>query len=78
MSQPNRDDLSEPVTAVPPGDEQVAARADLLPEEQAVGSEDPVGQAATILAESEQRIEDAVERREQVGEHRSSDETVEP
>lgn len=35
----------------------VASRAELLPEEQAVGSDDPQAQAGAILAESEERIE---------------------
>jgi hypothetical protein len=54
-----------PVNSTPPpdGDEEqvqarhVAARAELLPEEQAVGSEDPQAQAKAILAESQERTE---------------------
>jgi len=35
----------------------VASRAELLPEEQAVGSDDPLAQAEAILAESAERTE---------------------
>ena len=35
----------------------VASRAELLPEEQAVGSDDPQEQARVILEESEERTE---------------------
>ena len=35
----------------------VASRAELLPEEQAVGSDDPQAQAEAILLESEERTE---------------------
>jgi len=37
----------------------VATRAELLPEEQAVGSDDPQAQATGILQESEERLEDS-------------------
>ena len=40
-----------------PGKHHVHTRAELLPEEQAVGSEDPEAQASAILAESEERTE---------------------
>ena len=40
-----------------PADDAVQSRAELLPEEQAVGSEDPELQARAILAESEERTE---------------------
>ena len=36
-------------------DQRVTERAELLPEEQEAGSEDPEDQAAAILAESEER-----------------------
>ena len=55
-------------------DPRVERRAEeLLPEEQAVGSENPEAQADQILAESDERIDNprAVERR-------TSEETVEP
>jgi hypothetical protein len=48
-------DLSA-ATRVP--EENVVTRAELLPEELAVGSDDPQTQAAAILLESERRIED--------------------
>ncbi len=38
-------------------DERVAERAHLLPEEDVAGSVDPEGQAAAILAESDERTE---------------------
>jgi hypothetical protein len=40
-------------------EENVVTRAELLPEELAVGSDDPQAQAAAILLESERRIEDS-------------------
>jgi hypothetical protein len=49
-------DLSA-ATRVP--EENVVTRAELLPEELAVGSDDPQAQAAAILLESERRIEDS-------------------
>lgn len=52
---------SEPADAVPEPEipaENVASRADLLPEEAAVGSDDPQAQAEAILRESEERVED--------------------
>ncbi len=39
-------------------DENVATRAELLPEELAVGSDDPQAQAEAILLESEERTDD--------------------
>ncbi|CAN7313756.1 hypothetical protein [Knoellia sp. LjRoot47] len=38
-------------------DDRVGRRAELLPEEQAVGSDDPEAQARAILAESQERTE---------------------
>lgn len=38
-----------------PSEDRVDARAELLPEEQAVGSDDPAAQARAILAESDER-----------------------
>jgi hypothetical protein len=40
-----------------PAEERVRARAELLPEEKAVGSPDPELQARAILAESDDRTE---------------------
>ena len=39
-----------------PDDRMVQARQDLLPEEEAAGSEDPEGQAQAVLEESEDRV----------------------
>ncbi|WP_110205302.1 hypothetical protein [Nocardioides daejeonensis] len=39
-------------------DERVESRAEQLPEEQAVGADDPQAQAAAILEESDQRTAD--------------------
>lgn len=40
-----------------PGEDRVAARAELLPEETSAGSEDPERQARAVLAESDERTE---------------------
>lgn len=56
----------------------VAHRAELLPEERAVGSEDPLGQAEAILEDSEARSADRNASPDAVVEHRSTDEVVEP
>jgi hypothetical protein len=40
-----------------PAEDAVRTRAELLPEEKAVGSDDPELQARAILAESEERTE---------------------
>lgn len=50
-------------------DERVDSRAELLPEEQAAGSEDPEGQAEAILEDSETRTFD---RRAAPGTHREA------
>jgi len=42
----------------PPDDERIESRAQLLPEEQAAGSDDPEAQAEQILAESDERTDD--------------------
>jgi len=41
-----------------PDEDHVEARAELLPEEAAAGSEDPQRQAQVILEESQERTED--------------------
>ena len=46
-----------------PSEEHVAERAELLPEEQAAGSEDPTSQARAILEESQERTDDPEETR---------------
>ncbi len=44
-------------------DERVERRAELLPEEQDAGSDDPTAQAEAILADSDERTEDPEETR---------------
>jgi len=41
-----------------PDHERIESRAELLPEEQAAGSDDPEAQAEQILAESDERTDD--------------------
>lgn len=41
-----------------PQEQDVTARAELLPEEVAAGSDDPIAQAEAILEESEERTEE--------------------
>ena len=63
-----------PDTPDEPPEEIVNTRAeDLLPEEQAVGSDNPIAQAEANLEESEARTLDPVAE-----EHRTSEETVDP
>jgi hypothetical protein len=45
------------MTETPEDQARVASRAELLPEEQAAGSEDPQHQAEEILQESDERTE---------------------
>jgi hypothetical protein len=59
---------------VPPGDERVASRAELLDEERHAGSDDPAAQAQVILEDSEHRTLSPDED----GEHRRSEDTVDP
>lgn len=40
-----------------PDEERIERRAELLPEEEAAGSEDPEGQAQAILEESDDRTD---------------------
>lgn len=47
----------------PPDHDRVEGRADLLPEEQAAGSEDPQAQARAILEESDERTDHPEETR---------------
>lgn len=54
-------------------DDRVAERAQLLPEELAVGSADPTAQAEQILAESDRRTEDPVQTQQ---EYRQTDEST--
>lgn len=72
--------MSEPTDA--PGgtdDDQVERRASgLLPEERAVGSDDPEAQADAILEESDQRSDERNSGPHALVERRTSDETVAP
>jgi hypothetical protein len=55
-----------------PDEDRVTGRQQLLPEEQAAGSDDPAAQAQAILADSDERTEDpegTVERSSQTAEH---------
>lgn len=58
--------------------ETVAHRAELLPEERSVGSEDPLGQAEAILDDSEARSADRDAAPDKVVEHRGADEVTDP
>jgi hypothetical protein len=46
-----------PTSAEEASDRAVGSRAELLPEERSVGSDDPQAQAEAILAESQERTE---------------------
>ena len=54
-------------------DERTKGRAELLPEEERAGSDDPEAQAEAILDESDARTQFPVAREE-----RTSEDTVEP
>ncbi|MEH1167502.1 hypothetical protein V6V47_19165 [Micromonospora sp. CPCC 205539] len=56
--------------------DRVESRAHLLPEEVAVGSDDPEAQAEAILTESDIREADQNAAPDTVLEHRTSDQTV--
>ncbi|MEU7801709.1 hypothetical protein AB0B10_20825 [Micromonospora arborensis] len=56
--------------------DRVESRAHLLPEEAAVGSDDPEAQAAAILTESDIRTADQNAAPDTVLERRTSDQTV--
>jgi hypothetical protein len=59
--------------------DRVESRADApLPEEQRAGSDDPIAQAAGILADSEARTLDRSAAPGSIVEQRTSEETVEP
>ena len=60
-------------------DRRVARRAaELLPEEDSVGSADPMQQAEVILEESDARSEDRNAAPDSFVEHRTSDEATPP
>lgn len=58
----------------PAEQERIAQRAQLLPEEQDAGSEDPQDQAAAILAESDERTEHPEETRAESSQTSTPDE----
>ena len=60
------------------GDERVASRAELLPEEEAVGSEDPEAQAEAVLADSDERTASRSSAPGSRVEHRTSEDTTPP
>jgi thiamine transport system ATP-binding protein len=59
-------------------DDRVQSRADLLPEEERAGSDDPEAQAEAILEDSDARTEDLDAAPGTYVEHRTSEDTVEP
>lgn len=61
---------------VGPGEDDVRSRADLLPEEQAAGSDDPEAQARAILEDSLLRTEVPGAAPSTHLEHRRSEDTV--
>jgi hypothetical protein len=75
LSRPAETPPNDDPTA--PSEDAIESRANLLPEEEAAGSDDPRRQAEVILEESSERVlgtgEQAVAR-----EHRTSEDTVEP
>ena len=58
-------------------DERVADRSELLPEEEAVGSDDPEAQAAAVLADSDERTEVPGAAPDTVLEERTSEDAAE-
>jgi hypothetical protein len=61
-----------------PDPDRVASRAELLPEEEQAGSDNPTVQAARVLEESEQRTLERAKGPTNDGEHRRSEDTVDP
>ena len=59
-------------------EDHVASRAELLPEEQAAGSDDPEAQAEAILAESEERTASRDAAHGTHLEHRTSEDATPP
>ncbi len=77
MADPTVPDPAVPDPTVPhPDHDDASTRADLLPEERVVGSDDPQAQAAAILEESRIRTEVPGAAPDTVTEHRRSDETL--
>ena len=71
-SDPDVSDVSDPDL----GDRAVRERSELLPEEQAAGSADPLAQAEAILAESRERTEHPDPDASSQSGRRRSDETA--
>lgn len=71
MSDPRQPETTEDVDEA-----AVASRAELLPEEQVAGSDDPRAQAEAILAESEERAADRSAAPSTHLEERTSDEVT--
>jgi hypothetical protein len=61
-----------------PDPQHVKRRAELLPEEEQVGSDDPVAQAEAVLEDSEARTLDREAAPGSTVEHRTSEDTVDP
>ena len=61
-----------------PDDDQVAKRAELLPEEKRAGSDDPEAQAEAILEESEERTVSRDASPSTHLEHRTSEDATPP
>lgn len=59
-----------------PDHDRVADRAELLPEEQAAGSEDPRRQAEAILGESDERVASRDAAPDSRVEHRTSEDVT--
>ncbi len=59
-------------------EERVAGRAELLPEEEAVGSDDPDAQAEAILDESDRRQSSRNAAPDSTVEHRTSEDVTPP
>jgi hypothetical protein len=66
----------DPAITAGTGAEQVGTRSELLPEEAAVGSDDPAAQAAVILYESELRTQDQEAAPDTMLDHRTSEEAT--
>jgi hypothetical protein len=61
-----------------PDPDRVETRAELLPEEEQAGSDDPEAQAAAVLEDSEARTLDREAAPGSIVERRTSEETVDP
>jgi hypothetical protein len=66
----------DPTPATDATDRHVGSRAELLPEERAVGSDDPAAQAEAILAESQERTEHPDPDTSSQSRHASSEEAA--